>query len=1411
MVLYKMNCPVHIEKTLIVKKNELIRIPKKDGTGAIDVPLFYCNECNRYYHYSARKEYHLMKSSKAYKNIPIYYSNIKYVLGREGENVSLAQQMLKGLRRKGNNSGAGRTFVDSEPRVVKKSSATQSIPKNASNKTTKAVKLHIIDQKSIDPTVRIHVLGKLEIEGKLTANYNSIRKAYPGIATDQMDINSFIRKVFPSGIMQSVVVRNESFKNNSGFLIRSVEMFNKNSSYLNRFLPENCYLSFGGKVIRGEFVIQEIRIWENPLLNDEDIEADLIFAYDGPNHSNWLYSVTEKEIKKSENIEGELADWNAYLDWKRQLAELRIRGVKYIGFKINTEEREITFLAVTDGKDALDEFRKYLRRNEVSVFSNAYSNKRWYFEFNSESQDNVDNENGVALTFVRFGDSYEVDDIDVNEWDTLREYAKNYESDRDLPDTRFMIRGIGPNYFHPHCTELVFELSSNATELLDRQLRRDGMLSPDIDETLANEFYGDGYIATTQIGDFALIKRLKNAVNDLASGKSASRELERWLFDIKKARVPGHIVQIEDWQNKDMNDKQKEAVEKILSVPDVCLIQGPPGTGKTTVIAEAIYQLVIRNKRVLVASQANLAVDNALERLISNPKIRAIRLGSTKKIDTSVSSITESNVSESFYGSVVKYIDQHYLEKWEKEDEVRDECNIDYQAYQSGVTEGNIALGQIKEKKQKIDGIEAENNRGTDYVHLNELRMNKINLKMLQSFCAGINDDLDLMLPKEILIKLWIAVEPFIISARTKDVYLTKVGIDVSNLDTPRRIKLSNDILATILQSGKTVIKLYEKLNDSQKFGGSSKDLEELRVQEQILRNRVLSTDMDPSDIAKWKEISRRIAELEESGAGLSKSEQSLFDMDKLVHLSDNEIKAYLITTLSDVLSIVQSMLTRVKDEAEALVDDIDEEEFALEQKTEEREQLKITLDADIESLEEKIDDCKKKCQIILKKYNATHETLEKCINNYIDSKRASYKTSIVRDEWEDIFKGLKKWVESIPDYMQEKDIYLKEFINGCNVVGVSCTENARTLSENGFDDFDVVIIDEVSKATPPELLIPMLRGRKIVLVGDHRQLPPLFNEHEKTYQEVAEQQEGMQDVLVPLTMEDFNKYKDMVTASLFERYFENASDGIKETLRYQYRMHRDIMDIINTFYDDQLLDGNESNYSDDTKAHNLSIRSAAGTEMIVPGKHAYWFDSSEIRGVRIFEQRMQGSTSAENILEAVIIRDTLRKMDIQYANMKKHNRHVEVGIISFYYDQVALIRRLLRDEVFHAINIEVNTVDRFQGKEKEIVFVSLVRNVRRSAHNIDSHVAAFQRINVAFSRAQNLLIIVGAKDMYADQPVKMTDMNDGTEKVVMVYKNIIEMMDRKGTYFTSDEIIPEMRAAEILDYLERAYGGYEA
>jgi len=88
-----------------------------------------------------------------------------------------------------------------------------------------------------------------------------------------------------------------------------------------------------------------------------------------------------------------------------------------------------------------------------------------------------------------------------------------------------------------------------------------------------------------------------------------------------------------------------------------------------------------------------------------------------------------------------------------------------------------------------------------------------------------------------------------------------------------------------------------------------------------------------------------------------------------------------------------------------------------------------------------------------------------------------------------------KEWSEriknsSIEDYRDLVDVY----IDSANVVGATCVETGkyRFWGKEGRE-FDLVIIDEVSKATPPELLMPMLLGRQIVLVGDHQQLPPTF------------------------------------------------------------------------------------------------------------------------------------------------------------------------------------------------------------------------------------------------------------------------------------------------------------------------------
>ncbi len=80
------------------------------------------------------------------------------------------------------------------------------------------------------------------------------------------------------------------------------------------------------------------------------------------------------------------------------------------------------------------------------------------------------------------------------------------------------------------------------------------------------------------------------------------------------------------------NSGQKAPVEKVLAAEDLVLIQGPPGTGKITVIAEICYRIALRGGRTLITSQANLAVDNALSRLVHNPVILAVRKGKAEKV-----------------------------------------------------------------------------------------------------------------------------------------------------------------------------------------------------------------------------------------------------------------------------------------------------------------------------------------------------------------------------------------------------------------------------------------------------------------------------------------------------------------------------------------------------------------------------------------------------------------------------------------------------------------------------------------------------------------------------------------------------------------------------------------------------------
>ena len=296
----------------------------------------------------------------------------------------------------------------------------------------------------------------------------------------------------------------------------------------------------------------------------------------------------------------------------------------------------------------------------------------------------------------------------------------------------------------------------------------------------------------------------------------------------------------------------------------------------------------------------------------------------------------------------------------------------------------------------------------------------------------------------------------------------------------------------------------------------------------------------------------------------------------------------------------------------------------------------------------------------------------------------------------------------------------LEESLMDATLIGSTCLGLSR-LSRVDFH-FDWVIIDEAGKATPSELMVPMCLGNKVVLVGDHKQLPPVVDEALLQYQLDGEQ----------LTRDDLEE-------SLFEYLAENLCDGCKDVLTEQYRMHPAIGKLVS-----EIFYKNELKSKTDPRDKSLPIKVFDGKPLVwlSTASHSQRFERPLVTG---------GQTTYRNDTEIDIIFDYLLKIDAEIATNEVlleeeriNRRKVSVGIIAGYSAQRDRIIRQYESKYkpsLSHVTVEVNTVDAFQGRETDIIFYSIVRsNNKGNIGFLKDH----RRLNVAFSRAMKLLIIVG-------------------------------------------------------------------
>lgn len=259
----------------------------------------------------------------------------------------------------------------------------------------------------------------------------------------------------------------------------------------------------------------------------------------------------------------------------------------------------------------------------------------------------------------------------------------------------------------------------------------------------------------------------------------------------------------------------------------------------------------------------------------------------------------------------------------------------------------------------------------------------------------------------------------------------------------------------------------------------------------------------------------------------------------------------------------------------------------------------------------------------------------------------------------------------------------IKNIIDESDVI--LSTNSSAALDSISQTKFDVAIVDEASQATIPSVLIPIAKAHRFILAGDHKQLPPTI---------ISSQAYDLQDTLFE---------------SLIEKYPLKS-----QLLNVQYRMNKGLMEFPNSeFYN--------NNLKSDSSVDNISLQDISD----INEDNAFLFiDTSSVEN---HEKHLKDSKSIVNHLEA--------KIAVKIANdyLKSGINPKDIGIISPYADQV----KVISDKT----DIEVKSVDGFQGREKEIIIISTVRS---NDYGEIGFLKDLRRLNVAITRAKRKLIIIG-------------------------------------------------------------------
>jgi len=359
-----------------------------------------------------------------------------------------------------------------------------------------------------------------------------------------------------------------------------------------------------------------------------------------------------------------------------------------------------------------------------------------------------------------------------------------------------------------------------------------------------------------------------------------------------------------------------------------------------------------------------------------------------------------------------------------------------------------------------------------------------------------------------------------------------------------------------------------------------------------------------------------------------------------------------------------------------------------------------------------------------------------------------------------------------------------KLIVDSANIIFVSSMDGEwqKILKQKTFD---LVVVEEASKAYPSELFHCVSVGINTLLIGDQQQLPPFQSKETRLIiKDIKENFDKNKDLQQSPYFKFLNKLKQQYTkdneildhainwVEPFKMLYETLPENQKYLLNEEYRLEKDLSDIISkTFYKELFI-------------HKKNTQSPY--KILLPqelNKVLLWIDTEHSIENEEAGEDPEKTGERINIYELSIIRSYFGRLLNQKISKEKNN---SIVVLTPYNEQKKLLLQdkklgqLIAQTCKYPIEQIIRTVDEFQGQEAEVTIVSLVRNNVLNSENALGFISEPERLNVMFSRAKYSLVIVGCSEHI--------ERNDSEKNKYLV--SFLENYKKKGTFVKAEEFI---------------------